>query len=122
MRLDTYYLLFSIPRKFLSGVFRKIFFPAFLCFYYSAFSQQPEHVWFTHYASEDIKIEKGLSQNTVNCILQDSKGFLWFGTWDGLNRFDGLNFVVYRPSAQSYKENIGNQTIHAMLEDKQGII
>ena len=38
----------------------------------------------------------GLSQGTVNCIVQDKYGYMWFGTQDGLNKFDGLNFVVYK--------------------------
>ncbi len=40
-------------------------------------------------------IEKGLSQNTVFCILQDHQGFMWFGTKDGLNRFDGDEFRTF---------------------------
>lgn len=40
--------------------------------------------------------DDGLSHNGVWAVMQDSRGFLWFGTNDGLNRFDGLNFKVYR--------------------------
>lgn len=43
-----------------------------------------------------IDNENGLSQNTINAIVQDKTGFLWFGTQDGLNRFDGSNFLVFK--------------------------
>jgi len=56
----------------------------------NVFGQQ-EDIKFEH-----ISIEEGLSQNGANCILQDSKGFLWFGTGDGLNKYDGYKFYIYR--------------------------
>ena len=43
-----------------------------------------------------LGINEGLSQNTVNAICQDQRGFMWFGTFDGLNRYDGYSFKVYR--------------------------
>ena len=56
---------------------------------------------FTLYSQSNIRyyfktldIQDGLSQNTVNAILQDKQGFMWFGTKDGLNRFDGLSFRI----------------------------
>ncbi|MCU0288804.1 MAG: ATP-binding protein [Acidobacteria bacterium] len=45
---------------------------------------------------EHISSKEGLSQSAIYCILQDSKGFMWFGTQDGLNRYDGIQFTVYR--------------------------
>jgi hypothetical protein len=44
---------------------------------------------------ERVSIEHGLSQSCVQCILQDSSGFMWFGTENGLNRYDGYGFKVY---------------------------
>src|SRR5512136_3114997 len=43
-----------------------------------------------------LSVEAGLSHSTVNCILQDSKGFMWFGTDDGLSKYDGYNFTIYK--------------------------
>ena len=45
-----------------------------------------------HYYFKNLSVQNGLSQNTVNAILQDKQGFMWFGTKDGLNRYDGLSF------------------------------
>ena len=45
---------------------------------------------------ERISLEQGLSQNTIYGILQDRQGFMWFGTQDGLNKFDGYDFKVYK--------------------------
>lgn len=70
------------------------------------------------YYFKTLDIKDGLSQNTVNAILQDKQGFMWFGTKDGLNRFDGLAFRVFK------KENsdLGNNFITALHEDKEGTI
>jgi len=43
-----------------------------------------------------LGIENGLSNNAIRCIFQDRRGFMWFGTYDGLNRYDGNNFNVFR--------------------------
>jgi signal transduction histidine kinase/ligand-binding sensor domain-containing protein len=62
----------------------------FLPFIYTSFSQYPE----IHY--ERIFNQPGLNDNGIGCLLQDSKGFIWFGGENGLYRFDGYNIVYYK--------------------------
>jgi ligand-binding sensor domain-containing protein len=50
---------------------------------------------------ERYELEDGLSQNTVNCLLQDHKGFLWVCTQDGLNRFDGYTFKTFEEDSNN---------------------
>ncbi len=83
---------------------------------------QLNNIRFEHISSENIKIVKGLSQNTVFCMMQDSKGFLWFGTWDGLNKFDGYNFTIFEPNSFNKNQDLSNPTIHAIFEDSKGDI
>jgi ligand-binding sensor domain-containing protein/signal transduction histidine kinase/CheY-like chemotaxis protein/AraC-like DNA-binding protein len=68
---------------------------------------------------EQYGINEGLSQNTVSCILQDKKGFMWFGTRDGLNKYDGYKFIVYKRSLQN-KNSLSANDIKAIAEDRLG--
>lgn len=65
---------------------------------------------FNHY-----DIHKGLSHNTVNCVFQDQKGFMWFGTNYGLNRFDGTSIKTYLKNEQ--QNSISNNIIYIIRED-----
>jgi len=67
---------------------------------------------FTHLASE-----QGLSNNMVRSILQDSQGFMWFGTQDGLNKYDGYTFTVYR-HRRSDPDSLSNSGITALYQDR----
>jgi len=66
-----------------------------------------------------ISIEQGLSQSSVHAILQDSSGFMWFGTEDGLNRYDGYTFKVFKPDPDS-PNSISDRWITSIVEDKDG--
>lgn len=68
---------------------------------------------------EHISIEQGLSQSEVNCIYQDKEGFLWFGTLDGLNRFDGYDMAIYRKNTD-IPNGISNNYIQSIYEDRSG--
>ncbi|MDP4255467.1 MAG: two-component regulator propeller domain-containing protein [Bacteroidota bacterium] len=68
-----------------------------------------------------LDINAGLSQNNVLCVLQDSRGFMWFGTRDGLNKYDGYQISVYRNDPKN-KTSISNNFISDIVEDKNGAI
>ncbi|MDY7077527.1 MAG: two-component regulator propeller domain-containing protein [Chloroflexota bacterium] len=70
---------------------------------------------------ERISVEQGLSQSTVNCIIQDSQGFLWFGTRDGLNKYDGYGFTVYRHNPDN-PDSLSHNVIRSIHEDQSGIL
>lgn len=69
---------------------------------------------------DQISATEGLSQNTIKSILQDSNGFIWIGTYYGINKYDGYSMKYFKFSD---KENSlsGNQ-IHSLFEDKDGYI
>lgn len=80
----------------------------------SASSLYAQPYYFKHY-----QVENGLSNNTVFCSVQDGKGFMWFGTKDGLNRFDGYSFKTFRHDPVIPK-SIGNDLIYCLHNDAQG--
>ena len=78
--------------------------------------------WPGQYLSfESLSLEQGLSQSTVFCMLQDTLGFMWFGTEDGLNRYDGYSFSVYR-HAPDDSNSLSDSWIVAMIEDAAGLL
>lgn len=82
----------------------------------AAFIPYGNNIRFDH-----ISLEDGLSQSVVNAIVQDQKGFLWIGTDDGLNRYDGYNFKIYKPDSNN-PFSLSDRTITAMVEDKDGFL
>lgn len=70
---------------------------------------------------EKLSVEHGLSQSNVNAILQDSKGFLWFGTDDGLNKYDGYSFAIYK-SDPNDSSTLSSDFITSLYEDSTGTI
>jgi ligand-binding sensor domain-containing protein len=67
---------------------------------------------------DNISIKDGLSQSSPNCIFQDSRGILWIGTEDGLNKYDGYSFEVYKPE-QDDQFSISNPRILSICEDAE---
>lgn len=65
---------------------------------------------------EHLNKDEGLSQGTVNAILQDNAGLMWFGTNDGLNRYDGKNIIIYRRN-HTDKKSLPNNNILCLAQD-----
>ena len=86
----------------------------FLCLSFKITAQKTFE--FKHLQEKD-----GLSYNIVNCFLKDRNDFLWVGTFDGLNRFDGNHFLHFKKN-KAGKNSILNNVIHDLAEDKDGDI
>jgi ligand-binding sensor domain-containing protein/serine phosphatase RsbU (regulator of sigma subunit) len=70
---------------------------------------------------EALSLENGLSQSTVNTILQDNFGFIWAGTQDGLNRYDGYEFKIFRHSRRD-TNSIKDNHVRSLFLDSEGLI
>ncbi|MEP6952394.1 MAG: two-component regulator propeller domain-containing protein [Ginsengibacter sp.] len=90
-----------------------IFLLFLLSLYSFAFSQS-HHIQFDH-----IGTAQGLSQSNVLCIMRDSRGFMWFGTRDGLNKYDGYKFTLYKNDPLD-KNSISGNFIRGITESKNG--
>lgn len=74
------------------------------------------HFSFSHFTSDN-----GLSQNSITAMMKDRKGYLWFGTRDGLNKFDGVNFTLYNSKPDSRLSVLSNRILD-IKEDNRGFI
>jgi signal transduction histidine kinase/ligand-binding sensor domain-containing protein len=70
---------------------------------------------------ENISVNEGLSQSTGRVVIQDSKGFIWIGTQDGLNKYDGRSFTVYNSDPLD-TNSMSDNFIQDITEDEEGIL
>ena len=68
-----------------------------------------------------LSLEEGLSQSSITCILKDSRGFMWFGTEDGLNKYDGDNFTIYTHIPNDDK-SLSSSYINTIVEQEDGFL
>ncbi len=73
----------------------------------------------TNISFNHLTVENGLSQSAVTCIFQDMQGFMWFGTQDGLNRYDGYTFKVFKNNADDPK-SLSDNFIFSIFEENSG--
>jgi signal transduction histidine kinase/ligand-binding sensor domain-containing protein/DNA-binding response OmpR family regulator len=83
-----------------------------LCWPNQGYGQRP--LKFSRFSTNN-----GLSQSNVTCILQDKMGFMWFGTQNGLNKYDGYQITIFRHDPTD-TNSISNNYIRAMVEDSTG--
>ncbi len=102
----------SIPRtaNVVMRTFRHLFISFAIIIGLQSFCRAQSY-YFRHFTTDD-----GLSHNTVFSVIQDRKGFIWLGTKDGLNRFDGFNFKKFINIHHQFG-SIGDDQIHALCED-----
>jgi ligand-binding sensor domain-containing protein len=70
---------------------------------------------------ERITVDDGLSQSSITSIVQDKFGYLWVSTLDGLNRYDGTKFNVYRNNHEDKNSLYNNRVVKLLLDKKQNI-
>lgn len=73
----------------------------------------------TKYFNQQLDNSGGLSNSCLNAIYEDSDHLMWFGTWDGLNVYDGSSFHVFNYSKENSVKSIGSNVIYQVKEDKQ---
>ncbi len=97
---------------------RLVQYPLFLLFLFAGIpgSAQSGNLKFAH-----IGTEAGLSQSNVTCILRDRQGFMWFGTRDGLNRYDGYDFDVYKNVPED-SLSLSSNFVTSIIQDLNGDI
>jgi len=85
-----------------------------ITFIYTNYSWSQNNAYFEHITTND-----GLSQSDINNIYQDAYGFMWFGTHDGLNKYDGYKFTIYKPDATN-ENSINSNLIFSITGDEKG--
>ena len=71
--------------------------------------------------SRHLTAESGIANNTIRSIYQDSKGFIWLGTLNGLNRYDGHSFLTFRPK-EGDTLSLPDHRIFNVEEDSHGLL
>jgi ligand-binding sensor domain-containing protein len=87
-----------------------------VCFFFITLTVKSQSYNFKKY-----QVENGLSSNLTTAVVQDSKGFIWIGTRDGLNRFDGYNFKIFRHNTKD-SNSLVSSIINCVYEDRNGTL
>ncbi len=78
---------------------------------------QPKNLQFSY-----LTLDDGLSSSSINSFLQDEKGYMWVGTYDGLNRFDGVNFTVYKHNSDDSSSIADNLIWNIFIDHNNNLL
>jgi ligand-binding sensor domain-containing protein/serine phosphatase RsbU (regulator of sigma subunit) len=98
----------------MNNYFRKFLFSLFCCCVSAVSLLRAQELKFSHIGSD-----QGLSQAMANCIYQDRDGFMWFATQEGLNKYDGYSFKIYKNDPND-STTISNSYQHSIIQDHNG--
>jgi signal transduction histidine kinase/ligand-binding sensor domain-containing protein len=84
-------------------------------------SEEETEIGETNIRFDHISLEQGLSQSSIHTIFQDQDGFLWFGTEDGLNRYDGYSFTIFRHDPNN-PNSLSDNSVLSIYEDSSGVM
>ena len=88
----------------------------FFLLFVSTITPQKSKIKFEH-----LSVEHGLSNNGVFCIIQDRQGFMWFATFDGLNKYDGYTIKEYKSDPNDL-HSLSDNKVSSIIEDQNGVI
>lgn len=111
--------LLQYLKKAYVGKTKSIFVGVCLCFLMTLCSFAATAGEYRYSYFRNLSISDGLSENNVRCIIQDRNGFMWFGTKDGLNRYDGVNFKKFQSRQEG---DFDFSYITHLCEDRDGLI
>ena len=109
-----YLLLHIVNHLIKQTMYKHLFLLISILFSLSSPCVHAERYYFQH-----LGLKNKLSQSSVLCITQDRNGFMWFGTKDGLNRYDGSNFRIFKHN-HSNPHSLGNNNVNSLHENKDG--
>ncbi len=104
-----------MPHEF-SPTMNKLWIVSIFLFFSASVYSQKQQIKF-----ESISVQQGLSDRSINCIIQDHLGFMWIGGSNGLYRYDGFNFLTYR-NLPGCEDCSPIRNVYSLIEDKQGLI
>ena len=102
-----------MTKKLLNNPF--LYFAIIIIFCCNSFAQK------NNFSFDHLDLHDGLAQSSINCVMQDDKGFMWFGTQDGLHKYDGYEFEIFK-HVNKDSASISDNNIHALVQDKNGTI